>query len=433
MATITLTEQAGSTGYFTFTIKASVSQDSPKDHTKYWIKWTYSPITAFAERKTKQTQIIAGTSVTEVFTDLKPNKSYIVEADLVKTLTATTIEAFDSINIGTLSLGGQFNCASRSSSVISMALTGLPVFDFDAEISFLYKRSTDPDNDAYWKTGVKKMFDAGAEITLSHMFTGLSQNMAYDFKATLTKVVGTNRRGWVLIDTFTKTVRTLIYSGGVDEVVPSFKEIITVGNTGKGCVIAETNIPLPNGCTVHLYKADVLSDEFTDIGALDGNLKKIVTQTAGDVVRYKLAVVDSGGNVHTETSPTAVGFSYNPWTNKVQGNPFDINAEVWSAWANSIASLHRYCDAVGLNDDDTEQVANAKKYTYERLVASMPSAVKGNPFRAKSSVLEWTDALAQIYSQGSVSLPVTNTGYPIYASDINSVIAHAEDALAIII
>lgn len=439
--TVKISAPEDSTSKTLATIVTKFQYLSPKQ--TYFAVWTYSPTAQFNNAKTivekirKSSSAQEAFSVTKFLSDLKPDTGYIIQVDVYEgSVNNNNIVAMDSISFGTKPLGGSLDCVSRSSSVIAMAFTGLNPLEFEARVDMIYKKSGDADKN--WKNVEREVISVGETKNITHMFTGLTSATSYDFKIILYKGNSTSNP----IATYTKTVSTKAYLPDSTEIVPSFKDVVTVSETGKGYISAEVSNTLPEGYTVHLYKAypsvNPLTDEdFSDVGALDSNLKKLVTESLGAVVIYKLVVVDDNNEKLTETDMRSVNynsyFDLVPWVDKVQGAPFDIEGRIMKYLGNAMRELHQYCTLTGLNDGDSDVISRLKETAYGLLTECLPTAVKGNPFVAESSVMEHMDILAQLYANGTAIQRVYTQGTPVYASTINAVVADVQDALATIL
>ena len=308
----------------------------------------------------------------------------------------------DSTSFASNPLGGEFKYTSRSASVITMLLTGLNPLDFEATVEMLWKRTSD----SAWSTVETETISVGETKDISHMFTGLTSTTSYYFRLNIYKGTG---RSKVLIKTFDKTVSTLIYSGIIDEVTPSIKEVITVPLANKGYIISELSADPPSGCTVHLFKSTDGS-VYTDLGAIPNDLIEHI-QSDTEYVYYKLAVVDANNNRYNMTEPTRVRFVTFTRSIPSAGQTFNIMAVEISRLANALISLCKYLDIMNGNRawENTD--------LYNALVTKMGTLKSGVPVEGDEDSGWWLiHSLANVIN-GDDPIEPKEAGDIIYATD----------------
>lgn len=418
---LTIQEVSGKTTMTTVQIKATVYRSDNWAKKNLYIRWTYSPTAQFNNKVTRVDTFVKDSQLPSVshtfdFSNLKPNTGYIIEGELLESRDSTDILAVGSTPFATLPIGGTFDCPSRSSSVITMALTGLNPLTFNAEARLRWKKSTDADTDRLWKEVDRQTISKGETKDLTHMFTGLTQATSYDFKCEVYDT-DTNR----LVATYTKTTSTLIYSGIIGEVAPSIKEVITVPLVHKGFIKAEVSDDLPDGCTIHLYKsADGAS--YTDLGAMPTDLLDEISNDSSGNVYYKLAVVDGNGNKYNETEPLRVYFP--PFFRSIAetGQRFRRTASEMRGLANAILSLYKYIDTMlgGVPAFPEE---------YNALVEKMGTLQSGSPVEGDENSGFWLTYFLANDIVGGQAISPKSSGDPITADDFNHLGDSVENAL----
>lgn len=401
--TISIQEVAGSATMTSSQVKTTLNGLSVKG--QYFLKWTYSPTAHFNDAVTVTERVGGGSSysIIKELTNLIPDTGYIIEADLyTDSISPSNLICIDSTSFATNSLGGEFKYTSRSASVITMLLTGLNPLDFEATVEMLWKKTSD----SAWSTVETETISVGETKDMTHMFTGLTSTTSYDFRLNIYKGTG---RSKVLIKTFDKTVSTLIYSGIIDEVTPSIKEVITVPLVNKGYIITELSADLPSGCTVHLFQSTDGS-VYTDLGVLPNDLIGDI-QSESEYVYYKLAVVDANNNRYNMTEPTRVRFT--PFTRSIPtaGQTFNIMAVEISRLANALISLYKYLYIMyGGGVWEYEDLYNA-------LVAKMGTLKSGVPVEGGEGSGWWLiHSLANVIN-GDDPIEPKEAGDIIYATD----------------
>ena len=419
---LTIQEVAGKTTMTTVQIKATVYRSDNWAKKNLYIRWTYSPNGQFNNKVTRVDTFVKDSQLPSVshtfdFSNLKPNTGYIIQGELLESRDSTDILAIGSTPFATLPIGGTFDCPSRSSSVITMALTGLNPLTFNAEARLRWKKSTDADTDRLWKEVDRQTISKGETKDLTHMFTGLSQATSYDFKCEVYDTSITPNR---LVATYTKTVSTLIYSGIIGDVTPSIKEIIIVPLANKGYVIGDVSGELPEGCSIHLLRSSDDSN-YTDLGALDDDIKIGITGESDTYVYYKLVVVDGNGNRYNETEPKYTNYPLYRWRSENAGWVFSKTADEMRRFANALLSLYKYLAVEGDVSAHTEY--------YEALTAKMGTLVEDSPVEGGEGSGFWLiNALANSI-RGRDIPEAKEKGEPIYASDFNGAGNRVSDAL----
>lgn len=405
--TVSIEEVAGSATQTSVQVRTTFQYFSPKG--SYYAKWTYSPTGQFNNAKTITERFLPPTSVSEArsivktLPDLIPEKGYIIQVDVYEgSINANNIVAEASTSFATEPLGGVFNYTSRSSSVITMALTGLEPLDFDGEVEISYKRS----GDTSWTIVKTESISTGEVKDVTNLFMGLNTMTSYNFKAELYKGTGRSR---VLYKTFEKTVSTLIYSGIINDITPSIKEVIAVPLVRKGKVIAELSEELPSGCSVHLLQSD---DDalYTDIGAMPNDLIGSF-ESETEYTYLKLVIVDANNNRYNMTEPTRVRFT--PFTRSIPsaGQTFNIMAVEVGRFANALISLYKYLYIMyGGGVWEYEDLYNA-------LVAKMGTLKSGVPVEGGEGSGWWLIHSLANAINGDDPIEPKEAGDIIYATD----------------
>lgn len=428
--TLTLTKKGSST-VSSFQVLATTSNTQDSSTAKnYSYKWTHYPSGKTSEAVTANSNNVAScnSSVTRTFSNLLPNTEYTVKATLYKgTVASGTLLFTKSITVKTTDVGGSFSSTVRTSSVITMALTGVAKLPYTTRVKFFYKSKKNTN----WL--LKKTFDIGANEskTISQMFTGLTQGTAYNFKAELYKVDGSKT---TLLKTYTADASTTVYVPDADEVIPSITDTINVPYACKALIqVGATDALKPN---TQLYL--LVSDDgtvYTTNAIFNGDLTTPawsttpITGTVGTSKYVRAVIKDANGVEHNSTEPVEIQFKDLEWRTRVTGEAVDLEADNIRDWANAMLQLFEFDKTTG----GQERMAMKNNF-YNNLKGNIQFVSEGEPiFGGGYNAFRVMSILGQLYVTEQPTEPEISRHYPIKARVINGVIADARTALETII
>lgn len=396
------------------------TQVSVSDQTKlYSVRWTCSPAGNPSDKTVVDSNLVLSnnSSVVQAFTGLLPGTIYNVQADFYKGNVGTTLLKSQTVSIKTVEMSGTLKTTVKSSSTIGVALTNLPIFEYNLKVDLLFKQ--DAESESEWETVDTVEIPSGATEDLTHMFTGLSELTRYNFKANVYKVASGKT---TLIKAYALDVSTLVYVPGL-KIVPHFKSFISVPHTGKAFIKVESTEPANDQFKIHLYSSSVEdADPYTDLGEMDNTLAKFVEGTIGATMYYKVGVTDSELNVYNETEPLEIEFKEFTWADRTRGQAFDVTASEMYNIASAVVQLVKYIEATGVD------ITDIKPY-YDALVPLLPTVKSGLPaYGGENDLINLTGKIASIIL--NTEYDVTDmSGYPITATDMNAYVGSVIDAL----
>lgn len=418
--TLTLEDQTTSGSLTRIMLKATTRNTEENNTSKiYSILWEYYPSgnSAMKETITVNSCLPDNGSVTQTLSKLLTGTAYIITAKLYKgTVSSGTLVKTQSMTISTAPIGGTFKLTARSSSVIHVALEGLPALEYATRVDISYKRS----EDSAWTQKGSTDISSGSSRTVDCLLSGLTQMTLYDFKAQVYKVDGTKT---YLLKTYELTTSTLAYIAGLETMIPYIRSSIVVPKSGKGYIMVGLSDTLPTGLTVHLYES-MDNETYTDLGDVGDDMIQPISGTIGSTAYYKFALVDRNDNTYNETEPMEITYTDLPWITRVSGEPFDVTANDMRNHAQALLSLYDYLLVEG---DPTD----AEEY-YELLTTKMGTirqgvTVEGDEGSGYFLIGQLASSLA-----GATGFTGKASGEPITAqafNDLNSLVSDAIETI----
>ena len=401
----------------TTTDTAASKTDTKK---RYSVKWTIYRSGEPSDKSTSTVNLCLSKngSVIRILSGLIPGRHYNIKAELYE---GSTLKGTDNLIAQTNELTGTFKPTSRSSSVISMALTKMPAVEYPIRVKIYYKNN----KNTKWVLKSTTNIAANEKQDISYMFTGLKAENVYNFKAEVYKVDGNKT---TYIKRFMRNASTPAYVPGLGDICPDFKEMTEVPTTGKGFLTAKVNEELRTGFSLHLYESSD-GETFTDQGAVTPGEAQLISGTVGTSKYYKLAILDRNNNVCIENEPRQIDFTDLTWTDKVAGDPFVLDADDVINWANALLRLYEYDKATGGN----ERMALKLNY-YNNLKGNIYFVGEGEVvFGGGYNALRCMSLLGQAYVTAQPTEPDISRNSSVKASVINGIISAARTALGTII
>lgn len=347
-------------------IKATTKNTEENNTSKiYSVQWEYYPSGNQALKETINANncLPDNGAFNQTLSGLLPGMTYIITAKLYKgTVSGGTLVKSQAISIATAPLEAALRLTARSSSVIHIALQGVPALEYAMRADVSFKKR----EDSTWTQQGSVSIPAGSTVPVDYLFTGLTQMTAYDFRAQLYKVSGTKT---YLIKTYELNTSTLAYVPGLEDLLPYIKSSVAVPMAGKGYIVVGLSGTLPEGFSVHVYSSEDNTD-YTDLGAVASDMNEPISAFAGTELYYKLALVDRNDNAYNETEPVSITFPQFTVPVWHTGDPFDVQASDMRRFANALISLYQYLDIEG----------DAASYTelYNTLVTKMGTLNAGS-------------------------------------------------------
>lgn len=398
-------------------LKATTRNTEENNTSKiYSILWEYYPSgnSAMKETITVNSCLPDNGSVTQTLSKLLTGTAYIITAKLYKgTVSSGTLVKTQSMTISTAPIGGTFKLTARSSSVLHVALEGLPKLEYNTRIDVSYKRH----DDSSWTPKDSVNIASGSDIKADVLVSGLIQMTAYDFKAQVYKVDGTKV---IAMKTYELNTSTLAYVEGLETLIPYAKTSVVVPKSGKGYLIIGLSSALPEGFTVHIYKSSD-GETYTDLGAVASNMIQAIAGSVETSVDYKLALVDRNDNSYNETEPFNIGYPDLTWVIRAQGEPFNVTAVEMIAMADAMLKLYDYL-VIEDNAPDAKDI-------YDALLEKMGTIRRGVTVEGSEDsgyVLIGSLASAVLNREGFTG---GATGTPVTASGFNLLAEYVSDAI----
>lgn len=320
----------------------------------YSIQWEYYPSgnSALKETINANNCLPDNGAFNQTLSGLLPGMTYIITAKLYKgTVSGGTLVKSQAISIATAPLEAALRLTARSSSVIHIALQGVPALEYATRVDVSFKKR----EDSAWTQQGAVNIPAGSTVPVDYLFTGLTQMTGYDFRAQLYKVSGTKT---YLIKTYELNTSTLAYVPGLEDLLPYIKSSVVVPMAGKGYIVVGLSRTLPEGFSVHIYSSEDNTD-YTDLGAVANDMNEQISATAGTELYYKLALVDRNDNAYNETEPVSITFPQFTVPVWHTGDPFNVTASEMRSFANALISLYQYLEIERRNSDDYAEIYNA--------------------------------------------------------------------------
>lgn len=415
--TLALEDMTESGSLTQIVLKATTRNTEENNTSKiYSVQWEYYPSGNQALKETINANncLPDNGSVNQSFTKLLAGTAYIITAKLYKgTVSSGTLMRTQSVAVTTAPLEGTFKLTARSSSVLHVALEGLPKLEYNTRIDVSYKRH----DDSSWTPKDSVNIASGSDIKADVLVSGLIQMTAYDFKAQVYKVDGTKV---IAMKTYELNTSTLAYVEGLETLIPYAKTSVVVPKSGKGYLIIGLSSALPEGFTVHIYKSSD-SETYTDLGAVASNMIQAIAGSVGTSVDYKLALVDRNDNAYNETEPFEIGYPDLTWVIRAQGEPFDVTAVEMIAMADAMLKLYDYL-VIEDNAPDAKDIYDAlseKMGTIRRGVTVEGSEDSGYVLIGSlaSAVLN-----REGFTGGATGTPVTASGFNLLAEYVSDAI-----------
>lgn len=399
-------------------LKATTRNTEENNTSKiYSVQWEYYPSGNQALKETINANncLPDNGSVNQSFTKLLTGTAYIITAKLYKgTVSSGTLMRTQSIAVTTAPLEGTFKLTARSSSVLHVALEGLPKLEYNTRIDVSYKRH----DDSSWTPKDSVNIASGSDIKADVLVSGLTQMTAYDFRAQVYKVDGTKA---IAMKTYEFSTSTLAYVEGLEDLLPYIKSSVAVPMAGKGYIVVGLSGTLPEGFSVHIYSSEDNTD-YTDLGAVANDMNEQISTTVGTELYYKLALVDRNDNAYNETEPTQISFPDLIWRTRITGDPFDVTASEMRSFANALISLYQYLDI-------ENSVSDSYTELYDELVTKMGTLNAGSIVEGgEDSGYILIDSLACAIAGLDPAEPKA-AGEPIQASYFNAMCDAIEDAI----
>lgn len=334
----------------------------------------------------------------------------------------------------TLDIGGTFDSVATSSSAIRMSLSGLPTLEYSTIAEIYGRKNSDPDDS--WVLATTSTIGAGEEINVAHLFTGLSAQTYYKFKAILYRVIGSGpymgEKG-AKIKTWETLVTTLAYIPDTVDAKPFFEKVITVPHTGRIYMKAGMTEETPSGLSVHLFKSEdgetywdiELDSDYAEIGTVMDGVS--IVENIGDTLWYKVGLVDSQHNIYAFSDPVTVTLTDITWTDKVAGNVVDLTASEVYAMVDAMIKMCDYRTALGEGD-------TYGKRPLPFLKGNLNTITQGSPIKGGiASIIGALYPMAKFYAQGLMRPAVDLSGEPIGVAHLNEVASLVLTALENII
>lgn len=383
----------------------------------YSVQWEYYPSGNQALKETVNANncLPDNGAFNQTLSGLLPGMTYIITAKLYKgTVSGGTLVKSQAISIATAPLEAALRLTARSSSVIHIALQGVPALEYAMRADVSFKKREDS---AWTQQGVVNI-PAGSTVPVDYLFTGLTQMTGYDFRAQLYKVSGTKT---YLIKTYELNTSTLAYVPGLEDLLPYIKSSVAVPMAGKGYIVVGLSGTLPEGLSVHAYSSEDDTD-YTDLGAVASDMNEPISASVGTELYYKLALVDINDNAYNETEPVRIKFphfAHHIWRT---GDPFNVTASEMRSFANALISLYQYLDI-------ENSVSDSYTELYDELVTKMGTLNAGSVAEGgENSGYILIDSLACAIAGLDPAEPKA-AGDPIQASYFNAMCDAIVDAI----
>ena len=382
----------------------------------YSVQWEYYPSGNQALKETINANncLPDNGSVNQTFAKLLAGTAYIITAKLYKgTVSSGTLMRTQSVAVTTAPLEGTFKLTARSSSVLHVALEGLPKLEYNTRIDVSYKRHDDPS----WIPKDSINIASGSDIKADVLVSGLTQMTAYDFRAQVYKVDGTKVTA---MKTYELNTSTLAYVEGLETLIPYAKTSVVVPKSGKGYLVIGLSSALPEEFTVHIYESSD-GETYTDLGAVANDMNESISASVGTELYYKLALVDRNDNAYNETEPFKIGYPDLTWVIRAQGEPFDVTAVEMIAMADAMLKLYDYL-VIENNAPDAKDI-------YDALSEKMGTIKRGVTVEGSEDsgyVLIGLLASAVLNREGFIG---GATGTPVTASGFNLLAEYVSDAI----
>lgn len=340
---------------------------------KYAIKWTWYISGNAGTKNTANTSVVLSDngSVLRNLTNLVPGKNYIVTADLYKgaITSSNTVLRSVSVNAMTSEMTGTFRYTARTSNAVNVELKDLPVLPYATKVNFYYKK----DEESTWVLKESVNIAANEQKTVPCMFTGLSDETEYNFRAVMVKGDSTA----TTMKTFEVETSTLVYVPGLENMIPYIERTVIVPRAYKSYIKAGVNGAIPEGLKLCLYKAsseDTPEEDYTKDEEFSENLEAWTSASAFGAVYYRLGFEDTNGNIYNMTEPYEIVYTVCSWDSRIEGMPFDITAAEMREAANAMISAYDYLET-------TDDVPEDAPMYYGLVKERLDQAVQGEIIR----------------------------------------------------